>query len=102
MAVIKKHQNTTDLVAQHYGTMESLFDMAVANDISITEDVQPGDEITTAPVEKNVTNYYTQTGLDIASAPLEPDVNYPKPNGGIGFMKITNPDLPQSDDFIAS
>lgn len=102
MQVIKKRQNTTDLVAQHYGTVESLFDMAQLNGISITEDLVPGNNIETVAVDTQVVNYFSKNALDIASDPLPVDNAIPQPFGGIGYMKIRNADLPQSNDFIVS
>ncbi len=100
MPIIKKRQNTIDLVAQYFGAVDSLFDMAQMNGISITENVVPGNTIEALTVNKQVVNYFIKNALDIASEPLP--VLTGGINGGIGFMKITNPDLPQSNDFIVS
>lgn len=110
MPIIKTRQNTTDLVAQYFGAIDSLFVMAQMNGISITEDVVPGNNLISLTPSlsqvrggsQQVVNYYLKTGLDIASEPLPIDNAFPRANGGIGFMKITNTDLPQSNDFISS
>lgn len=100
MPIIKTRQNTTDLVAQYYGNVDSLFDMATLNDISITENPVPGNEILAAPSNTQVVNYYANSGLDVASEPLPTLPG--SSGGGIGYMKITNPNLPQTNDFIVS
>src|SRR5665213_3436045 len=102
MPIIKTRQNTTDLVAQYFGQVDSLFAMAQMNGISITEDVVPGNILVAATDNKQVVNYYIKTGLNIASEPLPIDNTLPHPLGGIGYMKITNPALPLSNDFISS
>jgi hypothetical protein len=76
--------------------------MAQMNGISITEDVVPGDTLLAVTDSKQVVNYYVKTGLDIASEPLPVDSDQPHANGGIGYMKIINVDLPQTNDFISS
>ncbi|GAB6123088.1 hypothetical protein [Dysgonomonas termitidis] len=75
-------QSLPDLSLQESGTLEGVFDLAVANNRSITDALEPGAELATAsPRDSQVYNYYHVRGL----TPATGAVDLP---GGIGYMGI--------------
>ena len=96
--ILKKHQNNTDFVCQHFGTMESLFELAALNGISITEAPVPGVELKTKVVDDKVVLFFEKYGTDISSRFGIKVL----PPGGIGYMKISSPMAFELNDFIVS
>lgn len=98
--VLKTQQNNTDFVCQHWGSLESLFEMALLNDISITELPQPGQQLKAAMIDEKVVSFFINARLDISSN-NETFVTTP---GGIGYMKIVDVGSPvdSAEDFIVS
>lgn len=99
---LKKHQNNTDFVAQHFGTVEALFTMAVLNGVSITENAAPGMLLEAKAVNEKVVAYFLQHEYDIVSNSAATIDSAPPVTGGIGYMKIRNVAIPQQNDFITS
>ncbi|MBS0647399.1 MAG: hypothetical protein JSR97_12540 [Verrucomicrobia bacterium] len=97
---IRKHQTNIDFALQHFGDLEGVFDMAMLNGLSITETPAPGTVLKTIVNNENVAGYFITKGLDVSGT--EPPIPSDVLPGGIGFMKIINPALPQSNDFIVS
>lgn len=85
-AVVKKHQEITDFTTQHAGSLSSLFEVALLNGMSITDNVNAGSVLKVNASDLKVIKYYKTRLLDI--------VNTPKANtiqpGGIGYMQIGN------------
>ena len=101
LKVLKKHQNNTDFVCQYFGSVESLFELAALNDISITETPMPGAQLLTSNAENKVVDFFAGARIDITSASRAVDAPAPI-QSGIGYWQITDPANPQSNDFIVS
>jgi hypothetical protein len=66
---VKDNQSTLDLSIQTAGTIESVFYLALANDLSITDTLYAGQTLTVPPVaDKNIYEYYRIKGLIPATA----------------------------------
>lgn len=92
MPVIKKQQTPIDFTAQYAGSVEGLFETAMSNGISITDQPNPGSEMKIEVIEKQTTAFYAGSELDITGAfSRSAYVRL----GGIGYMQIGN-------DFIVS
>lgn len=89
MPNIKKHQTLMDFAAQHGGTLDTIFAIAVGNGISISALPAPGTLLLvpeTDSANKKVVAAYIANGLTIAT-----DLNLlSKPKGGINYMQIGN------------
>jgi hypothetical protein len=96
--MLKKHQNNTDFVCQHFGSMASLFSMAQLNGISITETPVPGTPYLVQVANKEVVNYYLKSNLSISS---KNDFKI-LPLRGIGYMRISIGVSESQNDFIVS
>lgn len=58
-----------DVAIKHAGTIEALFELAVKNDISPTESLKPGTELTPSDTQnKRVINYYERNRINPASS----------------------------------
>ena len=67
------NQSLLDLALQHTGTIESVFELAEANSLNITDEVQAGASLTVPPLGKGARNgdilaYYTAKNLQPATA----------------------------------
>ena len=67
------NQSLLDLALQHTGTIESIFELAEANSLNITDEVQAGASLTVPPLGKGARNadilaYYTAKNLQPATA----------------------------------
>lgn len=70
---ILPHQSLFDLAIQEYGTIEAAIDIALFNDLSVTEILEAGTEIKlppNAPTNQDILNYYHQHNLQPATAYL--------------------------------
>lgn len=69
-AVITSDQSLLDVAIQHSGSFEAVFDIAMQNGISLTDDTTPGQTIQLAdePDNADVTDYYAVNDLHPASA----------------------------------
>jgi hypothetical protein len=91
--IVLDRQNLLDLAIQQYGTAEAAFELALANDISLTDDLVAGQELLFKPVEasnKAIADYYANRQLKPATGLSIEDTA-----GGIEFMGI-------EIDFIVS
>ena len=85
------NQTLLDLAIQQYGSAEAVVSMAISNNISITEDIEVGNKISTE--QENISNqpiaqYFQSNRLYPATA-LEQAVDIIVPvEIGIGNMKI--------------
>ena len=57
------NQSLLDLALQHTGTIESIFELAVLNEKSITDDMVAGTSLLIGEISnKDILNYYTAKG----------------------------------------
>lgn len=69
MITVTSQQSALDLALQFCGGLEAAFDLALRNDISITDDLQDGQQFEVpAIVSKDVTNYYSIHDIRPATA----------------------------------
>lgn len=83
------NQSLLDIAIQEGGNVLSVFDWALKNNISITQELLPGDELLLSDSLKNnkeVIQYFKGKNQTIASS------NFPStlPQKGIGHMKIAS------------
>lgn len=80
MAVVirtKERQSLIDLSIQMYGGVEGVFDLAVANGLSISGEVEAGLRLKVPerlPVDRDVKNYYAKHQLKPSTAWIPDDV----------------------------
>lgn len=70
-------QSVFDIAIQKYGTVEAAIDIAVANDISVTDALTPGTKLLlpdTAPVNADVLKYYETNVIKPATGSLSADM----------------------------
>ena len=66
---VSENQSLLDISVQMSGGIESAFDLALANGLSITDDLAPGQSLTlVAAVDSDVVNYYLTRSLTPATA----------------------------------
>lgn len=93
MIKILKGQSLFDIAIQSAGSIEHIFELAIENNISITESLDAGTQIIVPDnieLNSNVVSYYTRNSLKPATA-----IAKPMQLGGIGYMAI-------EIDFIVS
>jgi len=85
---VKNNQCLPDIALQAFGSAESVFDIAEANNISITEDLNAGQILkipaSSAFVQRRVAEYYAVNGIIPATA----ITNENQIAEGIGFWAI--------------
>ncbi|MXV37668.1 hypothetical protein GO491_03085 [Flavobacteriaceae bacterium Ap0902] len=92
MQITLHNQSTLDVMLQHTGSLESIFDVAVVNDLSITDDLVPGQslEIPTDVVkDSDILNYYTAKQVQPATA-INIEFDYTEKLEGISIWAINN------------
>ncbi len=69
---ILHHQSLLDLAIQYTGTAENVFDLALQNNRSITDDLEAGEALNFEPStlnqNKDILNYYTAKNIQPATA----------------------------------
>ena len=73
--IILHNQSLLDLAVQHTGAVESVFAIAVANGLSLTDDLPAGAEIKipdSVNKDSDVLNYYSAKRLQPATAVILP------------------------------
>jgi len=88
--IIKKHQTLADFATQHGGSIESLYDIAMVNGISMTAEVEAGTELTVVVKVQGVVNSLARSGSEVTTV-----IGSEELKGGIGYMQIDN-------DFIVT
>lgn len=69
MITVTSQQSTLDLALQHCGSLEAAFDLALLNNVSITDDLLDGQKLDIpAALSKDVTNYYAVHDIRPATA----------------------------------
>lgn len=85
------NQSLLDIAIQHTGDVTNAFALAVANGISVTDDLQPGadlvipDDITT---DADILNYYSAKGLQPATGITNNGSHVVEELDGIGYWII--------------
>ncbi|WP_407512763.1 hypothetical protein [Elizabethkingia miricola] len=90
MAVTVLHnQSLLDIAIQATGKAENAIFIAIANKISITDDLEPGTELLIPEVSEDldVKNYYRAKNVHPATAMKTAGINYPE---GINYWEIEN------------
>ena len=86
MPIIKKHQTFADFVTQQAGSMNEMFNVALSNGISISDQPDPGTALEVVASDLKVTAFFIKSELNIAGAvPVGVTIL-----GGIGYMQIGN------------
>lgn len=65
------NQSLLDVCLQHTGTIQGIFELAMANDLSITDDVQAGAVLQLSEgikTDKDILNYYRTKAIQPATA----------------------------------
>lgn len=87
MVTVSNNQSLFDIAIQVYGSVKYAFDLALANGLSITSDLAPGDQLEMPEIETDevdIRDYYAANGIKPATAitadqlPQEGDCNYCK------------------------
>ncbi len=90
--IVLNNQSLIDVAIQHTGTIENAFKIAVANGLSLTDDLEPGAQlIIPADVEMNndVVSYFSAKGIQPATGLTENDLLIAQTvQRGIGYMQI--------------
>lgn len=92
------NQSLLDLALQHTGTIESVFELAEANNLNITDDVQAGAPLYLGEglgVRNEILSYYTAKNLQPATAFTKEDEQVFERLEGISIWAINL-------DFIVS
>ncbi|ATA75219.1 hypothetical protein [Capnocytophaga sp. H2931] len=95
MKVIVLHnQSLLDTCLQHTGTIESLFDLALANDLSVTDDLTAG-QVLSLPLsegegtkDKDILGYYTAKNIQPATGFTQTDLQVLERLEGISIWAI--------------
>lgn len=84
--VVEHKQSLIDLAVQHHGNIDSLHDLIVLNNLSITDDLEYGYEIEIGnPISNNVIENYIEKNV-IPAVDFVPDQNLiPE---GVGYWII--------------
>lgn len=94
MITVLSRQNTLDVSMQKYGTVKSVIELAFANDISLTDEVDPGSVLLTPEsvyTDTDVVNFFARSSVKPAtSEPFEVTTD----NKGIGYMTIESSEKP--------
>lgn len=87
------NQTLLDVAIRHCGTVEAVADIAILNNISITDDLVPGQLISLPPKDygnQEVINYFSANKIDPATALTEEHTILTEGDSGIGFWEIGN------------
>lgn len=90
MITVTSQQSTLDLALQHCGSLEAAFDLALLNNVSITDDLLDGQKLDIpAALSKDVTNYYAVHDIRPATAITTEAINEIIGSGeGVEFWAI--------------
>lgn len=99
MAIVLHNQTLLDFAIQHTGNAQNAFEIAMANGISISDDISSGSNLIvpdTVVLDTDIKNYYTSRAIQPATAltTIIDDNTEPKLEG-IGYWII-------GDDNIVS
>ncbi len=88
---ILHNQSLLDIAIQHTGRVENAFALAVANGISVTDDLTPGKDLVipdTVQMDSDIVNYYSAKGIQPATAWNGDTVDGEQELEGIGYWII--------------
>lgn len=90
MITVSQRQSLLDLALQYGGSMEAAMEIAAANGVSITDDLNDGQQLAMpVPQNKDVTNYYVIHDICPATAITQDAINEIMESGeGIGYWAI--------------
>lgn len=93
---VYERQSMLDVAVQHLGGVESVFDLALSNGLSITDDLNPNDSLIgcESVASLDIVEYFSNRGVVPFTAPTAYDLEH-HPVGGINFMGVES-------DFIVS
>lgn len=76
-ATITERQSLLDIALQHFGSMEAAFEIALLNELSLTDDLAAGTQVVLPENDgnKEVENYYAVNDLRPASAITQAEIN---------------------------
>lgn len=94
MKIIALHNQTLlDIAIRHCGTVEAVLDIAVLNNVSITDDLVPG-QLLNLPTKdygaQEVINFFELNQMEPATALTEEQKALTEGKSGIGFWEIGN------------
>lgn len=87
------NQTLLDVAIRHCGTVEAVADIAILNNISITQDLIPGQLIELPNKDygnQEVVNFFASNKIDPATALTDEHTALTEGNSGIGFWEIGN------------
>ncbi len=97
--IVLHNQSLFDVALQHTGTIESIFELATANGISITDDLAAGTPLSLGEGQgernKDILNYYQAKNIQPATAFSQKDKEVTQKPEGISIWAINL-------DFIVS
>ena len=91
MITVLNNQSLFDISIRYTGTIENAFKIAVANGLSLTDELEPGAQLIIPEVEMNndVVNYFAGKGIQPATGLTENDLLIAQTvQRGIGYMQI--------------
>ena len=91
MVTVLHNQSLFDISIRYTGTIENAFKIAVANGLSLTDELGPGAQLIIPEVEMNndVVNYFAGKGIQPATGLTENDLLIAQTvQRGIGYMQI--------------
>lgn len=91
--IVLNNQTLLDVAIRHCGTVEAVADIAILNNISITEDLVPGQLIELPKKDygnQDVVNFFSDNKIDPATELTQEHEALTEGNSGIGFWEIGN------------
>ena len=92
MITVLNNQSLLDIAVQYTGTIENAFKIAVANGLSLTDDLEPGAQLiipADAEMNNDVVSYFSAKGIQPATGLTENDLLIAQTvQRGIGYMQI--------------
>lgn len=89
--VVLHNQSLFDVAIQYCGTVEAVFDLALENGLSLTQELSPGQLITIPKKDygfQSVVSVFKNDSIQPASALSEVEIEMIDARGGIGSMVI--------------
>ncbi|ALC97827.1 hypothetical protein [Capnocytophaga sp. oral taxon 323] len=89
--IVLHNQSLLDACLQHTGSLEGLFDLALANAVSLTDELSAGQNLQVPDgiaTDRDILGYYTTRGLQPATAFTEEDKQILDRKEGISIWAI--------------
>lgn len=88
--VVLNNQTLLDIAIQEYGTIEAVFELAMANGLGITDELTTGTKlkIIKAKEETEILGYYKQNTISLSTGITKQNEENIIIPDGIGFMEI--------------